>query len=294
MDSEDTKRWLDYQERGIKPSRYKLKAIVYADKSIKKEVSFGLNGLNVKLIPLEKKFPRLPPVGDYMPAFICEVISESVVHREGNNFDIKQSLDRILPWFGFDYQLPTSFREWQEYDEKWFETTFNFPGIFPLITYPDVPNKNIHLIVESCNKLEKISDKRSVKALKIRNNLKEAIKLESISRRYSFLSYYNIIEIISDDLSLDENCLLECTISKKKVGLYERQRNQKTKISYLLKVFENNFIEEKCIHLADIRNKLAHSRQEIAQHDFTLCKNLSFWAAENYVITLAKNYISDL
>ncbi len=289
MNKEDAQKWLDYQKGDVKPTRHKLKTVVYSDNAINQEVCFELDGFHVKFIPLERNHISKQQVGEYMPAFFCEVISESKVHRGGNLFDISESLDRIMPWLGFDYELSMAFQEWAEYEGAWIECVAAAGNISMLSSHSEIPKKNIHVILKACEEISRRTDNRAKKAIHIRKKLQEAIRLEKISKRYSYLSYYNVIEIISDDLSSTGTCpsgnKVAEEIAKFKLAL---KGSQKIKIYYLLKAIENNFEIDKCILLADTRNKLAHAEVKIEHERFELCKCLAFWAAENFVQYLEK------
>lgn len=117
-----------------------------------------------------------------------------------------------------------------------------------LITYPDVPKKTIYSIIAAYEKLSVQTDKRSQKAVAIRGRLKEAIKLENISRRYSFLSYYSIVEIVSDDLVATKDCPSGDNIAKEIANFFlSTKGSQRTKIYYILRAIPNDFNITSCI-----------------------------------------------
>ena len=109
MTREHAEKWLDYLNRGIKPTRFKLESLVFSDNVISTEANFQLNGHTLSLIPLPRNFKTNASVEGFLPAFFCRVISDYDVHQGGNNFDIHTCLDRVLPLVGFNYRLPINF-----------------------------------------------------------------------------------------------------------------------------------------------------------------------------------------
>lgn len=289
MNREHLKRWLDYQELGVKPNRYKLESIVFSDNSISEEAHFQLNGHELSLLSLPENFKKTSSLEGLMPAFLCRVISDYESHRGGNNFDIHTCLDKVLPLVGFNYSLPINFSQWEEYEGEWIQCIGGGAACSMLLTHQSLPNPNIVEIVNAYEIVSKRVDKRAIKASKIRTRLKEAVELEGVSRRYSFLSYYSILEIISDDLASKKNCPSENLIAQEiaKFSLSTRG-SQRTKIYFLLNALEHEFNLDDCISLSDIRNDIAHGEQTVAHEAFELCKKLAFWASEKFVIEVAK------
>ncbi len=149
---------------------------------------------------------------------------------------------------GFDYRLPIGYQQWEEYEGKWLPVLGLAASASMLITYPDVPKKTIYSIIAAYEKLSVQTDKRSQKAVAIRGRLKEAIKLENISRRYSFLSYYSIVEIVSDDLVATKDCPSGDNIAKEIANFFlSTKGSQRTKIYYILRAIPNDFNITSCI-----------------------------------------------
>jgi len=289
MECDDTKKWLKYHKKGIKPSRYKLRSLVYCEKAFGIPVNFKLDGLEVKLIPLSGNKKRISKVVDnFLPAFECEVISETRVHSDINNKDISNALDRILPWLGFDYRLPADFTQWEEYEGNWIVRPGAIVRTGMLVTHPALTKKNIHDLVKNCEVLAGKNSNRAKKSVKIRTKLQEGIRLQRVSYQYSFLSFYNVIEMESDDFaSQGVHPSGDPTATELSQLEVLKQSNQRAKVYFLLKAVDNSFNLEKCIALADIRNKLAHSECIIPLKKFWLCKEVSFWAAEQFIIVLS-------
>jgi len=288
MSPTESKRWLDFQAKGIRPTRFKLKSIVFSNKGIGVPIRFSLNRCELSLMPIPHNERPHENVEGYMPAFICEVVCEQSVFRGGGNFSIRDALDKVLPLLGFDYRLPLSFEQWEEYEGEWLASMGAAGSMSVLNIYGDNPNKNIHAIVEAYEKLSSRTDKRSQKALSVRNRLKEAITLENISRRYSFLSFYNIIEIISDDLAAAKDYSSGDQIARE-ISEYalSTKGSQRTKIYFLLHAMPNSFEVQDCVHLSDIRNYIAHGEQEVEFEYFELCKKLAYWASEGFALRVA-------
>lgn len=285
MTPEDAKRWLEYQSMGIKPSRIKLQTVVFSDQSIAVPVEFLLDGYKLTLSPFIRGNRITGNLEGYLPAFNCEVISEQRVHRGGGNFDLHEALDRVLPLLGFDYRLPLEYHQWEEYNGEWLESVSASASMNTLMTHGDIPNKNIHQVVEAYEKLSIRADKRAKKATSLRTRLKEAIRLESSSKRYSFLSYYSILEIVSDDLASTKDCS-SCDQIAKEIANYalSQKGSQRTKIYFLLHALPNTFLTEECVELADIRNDIAHGEQSVPHASFDLCKKMAFWASEAFAL----------
>lgn len=223
-----------------------------------------------------------------MAAFMCEVISEGEARRGGNNFDIHECLDRVLPLIGFNYRLPLDYMQWEEYEGEWIRAIGGGCKLSMQSRYQTLPNENIHAIVDAYEKVSKRSDKRSKKATTIRSRLKEAVNLEPISRRYSSLSYYSILEIISDDLASNKHCPSN---NKMAIDIAEyslsTKGSQRTKIYFLLSALKHAFDIDLCIKLSDIRNDIAHGEQTVKYEHLELCKKMAFWASEIFVLHIA-------
>lgn len=289
MNQEHLKKWLEYRELNVKPDRYKLESLVFSDNGISEEAHFKLNGYELSLLPLPKDFKNIYNIEGLMPAFFCRVISDYGVHRDGNNFDIHICLDKVLPLVGFKYRLPINFSKWEEYEGEWIECIGGGGVMHILAKHKSLPNNNIVKIVDAYEVLSENTNKRAKKVSKIRTQLKEAIELESVSKRYSFLSYYSILEIISDDLATNNNFSSKSIVAQEiaKFSL-STKGSQRTKIYFLLNALENNFDLEKCISLSEVRNDIAHGKQDVDHELFELCKKLSFWASEKFVFEIMK------
>lgn len=288
MKSEYTKKWLEYQQRGLKPTRYKLSVIVFATHSIAVPVQFELNEQNLSLLPFAEGERPQGNIEGYGPAFRCEIISQPSAHRNGTNFGIQEALDSVLPILGFDYRLPIEHKQWEEYDGQWLPTPQMFASASVLSTSPDIPKK-IPSIVAAYEKLSGQTDKRSRKAVTIRKRLKEALRLENISQRYSFLSYYSIVEIVSDDLAATKDCPSGDNIAQEIANFsLSTKGSQRTKIYFLLRAILNDFNITSCVEIADTRNDIAHGKLEVSNEHFNLCKKLAFWASEAFVLRLVE------
>lgn len=290
MDKDDAKKWLDYNDRGIKPTRFKLESLVFCNHSISTKAHFVLDGFELSLLPISEDLKRSGHIEGLMPAFTCRVISQASSHRGGNNFDIHECLDRVLPLVGFTYRLPINFHQWEEYEGNWIKAVGGGGQAYAQTGYTKLPKDNIVQIVDAYEKVSKKKDKRSVKASKIRTRIREALELESVSKRYSFLSYYSVLEIISDDLAANRDCPSDSSIAND-IAEYSlsTRGSQRTKIYFLLNALDNEFNISDCIRLSDIRNDIAHGEQNVRSEEFELCKNLAFWASEEFILKIGKN-----
>ncbi|MEE1924650.1 hypothetical protein V0R50_21625 [Pseudomonas sp. 148P] len=289
MNKEDAKKWLDYYERGIKPSRYKLKAVVYSDNILEVTAGFEFNGFEVELTPLSADQKELRYEGGFPSAFNCEVVSTQQSHRNGNNFDLSECLDRIMPVLGFRYRLPLDYLQWEEYEGEWITSIAGGGSMVMQRIHSELPHQNIHEVIEAYEVAAVRTDKRSKKCAALRRRLKESLELEDISRRFSFLSYYNILEIISDDLASARSIPSSNTIAEDlaKFGL-STKGSQRTKIYFLLLAMNNEFDLQKSIQLADVRNDLAHGELTVGSEEFNLCKKIAYWAADSYALELSR------
>ena len=288
MNKEHAKRWMEYYERGQNPTRVKLRAVVYSDQAISTPVHFKLNNFEMTLFPLPEGKPISSNEGGLMPAFGCETIVQYEHHRGGNNFDLYECLDRVLPVIGFKYRLSIHFNQWEEYDGEWLEVIGGGGRFSMLSTHKEIPKLNIQALVQAYEKVSLKSDKRSKKATMIRKRLKEALELEDVSPRFSFMSYYNIIEIISDDLAASKDVpTKDCVAVDMARHSLSTKGSQRTKIYFLLLAFENDFNLDEQMELADIRNDLAHGQFELDREYVDACKKLAVWVSEKYVLHIA-------
>jgi hypothetical protein len=277
---EEAKKLLSFHEKGVIATRYKSKAIVYSNKSIQKEVKFNIENYEVRFIPINEA--KLDCSQKYMPAFICEVITKK---QKGGTLDIQAALDDILTWLEFDYTVGLSYEAWEEYDGEWVKSVGGAASFSVQEGYSELPKQNLHSILELYEKAKKLNSKRAKKVITIRKNLQEGLGLKDISKMYSFLCFYKVIEQVSDDLASNNYCLNDEIIR----DLGEKPYKQKIKVHYLLKVIENNWSVDEMIYLAKIRNDLAHSDNQVSHESLNLCQKLAFWAAESFLeITVAE------
>ncbi len=281
MKSEKMKKWLEYQQKGVKPTLYKFSTIVFSTDTLAVPVHFALKEQTLSLLPLmDNEIPR-GLIEGYGAAFRCEV-----TYKDDNKFNIQETLDLILPIIGFDYRLPIEYKKWEEYEGQWLEVTVVYASGSQLISHPDLP-PNTHSIVAAYEKLSGRTDKRSKKAVAIRSRLKEAIRLENISRRYSFLSYYSIIEIVSDDLAAARDCPSGDKIAQEIANFaLSSKGSQRTKLYFLLRAIPNDLNITNCIEIADIRNDIAHGNLTVSKGHLDLCKKVAFLASESLVLRL--------
>jgi hypothetical protein len=287
MTAEDARKWLEYQRQGLKPTRTKLRTTIYCDQSIGKVVTFSVRSRTVVLTPIRREARQSGLVEGYMAAFTCE-LEFADPGSMGDRAEIQETLDRILPLLGFNYAIPHQIEKWEDYEGSWLPVLS--PSMYGsmLNEHGDLPKANIHQIVAAYETLADKTDKRSKKSETIRLRLKEALALEEISRRYSFLSYYSILEVISDDLASSGDCPTESQVAKDiaKFSL-STKGSQRTKIYFLLNAMQNSFDIEAGISLAETRNEIAHGRQDVPPELFNLCKEMAFWSSEKLAILLA-------
>ena len=223
-----------------------------------------------------------------MPAFICEVITEK---QKGGTLDIQTALDDILTWLEFDYTVSLSYEAWEEYDGEWVKSLGGAASFSVQERYSELPKQNLHSILELYEKAKKLNSKRAKKVITIRKNLQEGLRLKDISKMYSFLCFYKVIEMVSVDLESKKYCPTGNRIIQDLVEFNLMQGSQKTKVYYLLKVIENNWSVDEMISLAQIRNDTAHGSNdvEVSYESLNLCQKLAFWAAESFLeITVAE------
>ncbi|MBV6449013.1 hypothetical protein [Nitrosomonas sp.] len=287
MKREDAEKWLYYYNLGMKPTRYKLSSLVYSNNSILTPVNFKLNEYELFLKPFPEGKSVHGEVEGYLAAFMCEIFYKSEAHR-GGNYAIHECLDRVLPLIGFNYRLPLDYLVWEEYEGEWIQASSSGVRASMQHRHQKLPKENIQAIVNAYEKVSTRSDKRAEKANAIRSRLKEAGDLETVSRRYSFLSYYSILEIISDDLASNKSCLsgdqIAIEIAEDKLG---RKGSQRDKIYFLLNAFVHDFDIDLCVKLSGTRNEIAHGEQTVKPGHLELCKKMAFWASEVFVLHIA-------
>lgn len=269
------KQWIHYAEKKIPAQRFAMRALVYSDNAIKKSVHFSLRRYDVALHPVEKTADHV--FGDkhrFMPAYTCELISKEGAGpgQIGSLFDLQAALDSILPLMGFDYDLTLDFEMWQDYGEGWLPVqAFGGYGKYQH-GHGDVPNPRIHGLVTAYEILSDREDTQSKKFFKLRQKLKEAASQANVSARYGLLAYYNVIEVVADEL----------------VGPSESGKPypQKIKIQKLLALHPHSFNVDECIKVAEARNKLAHSDRPNVHIEALLCRDIALWAAELIALKL--------
>lgn len=290
MDQVDAKKWLELQEKDIKPARYKSKSIVYSDIFIGSELEFELSHYYVKLSPFKSSGKRVDYTQEYMPAFVCEVVADDIFHVGGGNFDIPKALDEVLTWLELDFQVGLDFESWEEYDGEWVKAP-SMSGSFKVQTkYASLHKENVQYILSSYEKIKNIKSSRAKKCITIKDYLQEGLRLKNTSNKYSFLSFYKVVELVAMDLSAKKYCPTNNEIAKELVQYQLTAKgSQRAMIYYLLKSIENEFSLDKMIPLADVRNNIAHNDKALNYEELELCQKLSFWAAEKFIDIVAEN-----
>ena len=118
------------------------------------------------------------------------------------------------------------------------------------------------------------------------NLLKKGLAFSHISSEESFLAFYKVLEIISDDLkqSKDEGRNSDFLKDIIKYNLVERP-SQRLKIYFLVKFLDiEDFNLSKYISIADTRNDLSHSDKKINENQAMIVQNLAFSAFNKYLL----------
>lgn len=214
---------------------------------------------------------------------VCEVISDPLVHEGGGNFDISNALEVVFTWLEFSYSVGLNHCKWEEFDEKWIRVpSLTASGNFQH-GHPNLPKPQIQLLLNLYEQAVKLNNKRAKKIISIKENLKLGLDLKySVTSNYSFLSFYKVIELISDDLASKKYVGTDNTTAKDMVK-YQLMGSQRMKIYYLLNTIPNKFSLDEMIELADIRNDIAHKDIKILSTSLIHCQELAFWASEKFL-----------
>lgn len=287
MTKQDAKRLLEYRDLGIKPTRYKSRTVVYSNYSIAEEQHFQFEAYQVKLTPCSTHEKERSFGIKYLPAFICEVTVSPNQHKSGGNFDIKNVLDEILTWLGFDFEIGLSHETWEEYEGVWFPAVSCAGAVSIQLRHQRLPKLDFEHFLKKYEIAKSLNSKKAKKVVNMRKYLKEGLKLKDISPNYSFMSFYKVVEIVADDLASSQYCATHSPVVQEIVSFKLMNRgSQRTKIYYLLSALNNEFDKGEMVYLADIRNELAHNDHNVSYEKLTLCQELAYWAAENYVSIL--------
>ncbi|MGR5150071.1 hypothetical protein ACQKP8_26435 [Photobacterium alginatilyticum] len=285
---EDARKWLSFHEKGVKPTRYKTRAIIYSDSSIQKELNFTFENHKIKLNPFNSTGIDIDPRHKYMPSFVCEVISDA--NHQGGDLNVKSVLDEIFTWLEFDFEIGNPLETWEEYEGEWIKGFDASVSSSFQNQYQDMQKVNFESFLDKLSVARHSNSKRAKKVNAIRSYLQEGLKLKFISSNYSFLSFYKVVEIISDDLASKQYCSTENAVVKELVSFKLLSRgSQRTKIYYLLSSIENNLPLDDMVYLADVRNELAHNDHHVDFEKLVLCQKLAYWAAENFISIVASD-----
>lgn len=284
---EHARKWLEYRDRGIEPTRYKSRTVVYSNNSIEQELNFQFETYQVKLTPCSCQRIWRDPSMKYAPAFVCEVIVAPSQHQGGGNFDVENVLNEIFTWLEFDFDICLAYEAWEEYEGSWLPSIGGACSVSFQSRYQSIPKNDFEAFLKKYEIAKSLNSKKAEKVANIRKYLQEGLKLKDISPNYSFMSFYKVVEIVADDLASTQYCETSSQVVKEIVSFKLLSKgSQRTKIYYLLSALNNEFDKSEMVCLADIRNKLAHNDHCESYDKLRFCQELAFWAAENYVSIL--------
>lgn len=285
---ENARKWLEYRNLGIEPTRYKSRTVVYSNNSIEQELHFQFETYEVKLIPCSHQEILCDLGMRHDPAFVCEVIVGPSQHQGGGNFDIENILNEIFTWLEFDFDIGLSYEAWEEYEGSWLPSIGGACSASSQTRYHVVPKRDFEAFLKKYETAKSLNSKKATKIVNIRRYLQEGLRLQDISANYSFMSFYKVVEIVADDLASTQYCETSSSVVKEMVSFKLLSRgSQRTKIYYLLSALNNEFEKNEMVYLADIRNELAHNDHWVSHDKLRMCQKLAYWAAENYVSILA-------
>lgn len=276
------KPWVSFQDQGIKATRFKNKLIVYSDKTIKKEIRLNLEHHEVFMNPINNSNIRLEEASTkkYPSAFICEVISNNC--NDINKSTSIPALDEIFTWLEFDYILGEIYEREEEYNGEWVSAPALSFSCKIQMGYPDLPKENLQSFLKIYEKVKKVNSKRGRKVITVRQNLQEGLRLRDISKKYSFLAFYNVIEMISDDLVSKKYHETDDPVIKELIE-FQLIKGQRSKIYYILKAIKNDFQVRNMLKLANLRNTATHSDENIDNDLLDMCQKLAYWSAEQFI-----------
>jgi hypothetical protein len=262
-------QWVSYVNRKIEARKFAMRALVYSDNSIKLPIYFSLNKYEIALYPVEKTAQVVfGGTHRFFPAFSCELISNgnSGPGHVGSLMDLYAALDCVMPLMGFDYELTMEYEMWQDYEGVWLPVQA-FAGACKFQhVHSDVPNPKIYELVSTYEALSARLDKRSQKFATLPQRLKAAARQANVAENYGLLAYYNIIEVVADDL-----------LTPSETGKPFKQRE---KMEKLLALYPHKFNVEDCLKVSAARNTLAHSHGKSFFEEARLCREIALWAAE--------------
>ncbi|HCE2818519.1 TPA: hypothetical protein NG675_004597 [Vibrio parahaemolyticus] len=277
---EEAKQWLNYHERGIKPSRFKSIVTIYSDQSFDKKLDFNFENCSIKLTPYKASGLEVTAGYKYMPSFVCEVTSE----LESSEVNVSAILKEIFTWLEFDVEIGSLLDTWEEYEGNWIKCFNGTASTYSQNRFQEIPKKGFEEFLCVLARAKCTNSKRAKKISAISRYLQEGLKLKFISPNYSFLSFYKVVEIISDDLASKGYCSTESSVARELVSFKLLSRgSQRAKIYYLLSAIDNDFTLEDMVYLADVRNELAHNDHQVSFDKLIKCQSLAYWCAEHFV-----------
>lgn len=217
----------------------------------------------------------------------CEVILKNLKSWD-DEINFKQAVSKLETLFSL---LKTPFEIvnekitffYYEHSDEWIKNMDLNISMSLMQLYDEIPKE----IFELLNHLQKISrenQKVYKKILEMIDIYKIGLKHAGSFKRDSFLYFYLILERLADDLpsnpiskKINDPILLELT----KFSLNGSQKNK----MYMLYIFmEREFLIEDVMGLAEIRNNLAHGKQDIDNDKLQFCKEYSFKILKKYIL----------
>jgi hypothetical protein len=281
--------WIQCRERFGEPSRTKYTAVVYSDQLCSQSLEFKLLGGTLSISPIGEGERSMEYLDGYLPAFHAEYTISHAITNKNKIRSLNEALDFVLPLMAFDYRVSGFESKFDEFNGEWVEALNPRLTCGGMSYHKDLPRRKLIECIGSLAKLMEVDHGRKKIAVSLKDKLREALRLSSTSARYSFLSYYNILELISDDLAKRNEIPSGDSVAKEISEFsLSTKGSQRNKIYFLSRAISNDFNLEDCLALCEVRNKLAHAESAIDPSQYNLCADLAHWMVEEYIIWVAK------
>ena len=265
-------------------TRCKYRYAIYSDLVIHESAQLDHEEVKITLIPVKNDYSNKKR--GFIHLMDYEAIIETSDLNEGQTIAEKY-LDIILILVRGKFHSHQPIRHWVECECEWVGLPIaELTGSVVCTLRKDYIDENMDCFYGLCESLGQ-NDKISKKIFKCKELLISALKIQSLWPNESFLNFYKVLEIITDELKKEkyrERLKLNGSVREFFALGFMENPSQRMKMFFLYHALcLDKFDKYKFVNLGDIRNKVAHTPHQPEGSDVQLCNEASFEVFKSFL-----------